>query len=377
MSLLDCKGDFFDFGEWTYLNAAYHGPLPRVAAAALQEAMEVRKNPALLTDVAHFEVPDAYRRAVAPLLGADPQDIAVTDSTSHGILILVRGLDWSPGDEVITPEGEFPANRLPWLSLEERGVRLRQIELGDGTDAAARVEAALSPRTRVVSVSWVSFMDGRRLDLAPLSELCRDRGVLFAVDASQGLGGLPFDLAGTPADLVACSGYKWLLGPYGVGLAYVAPELGARLGATNVNWFAATGAENFGRLATLPHEFELRAMRFDVHETASFFNLAPATAAAEYLGEITPRAVEAHVRALQDRFLAGLPPGYASRPSENPLRSNILCIQGEDPQATEAAFARIREAKIALSAREGSIRLSPHVYNTPADVDRLLEVLAG
>ncbi len=382
MTLDDRAREFAGFGGWAYLNCAYHGPMPRVAEEALAAAVALRRNPAYLSDHYHFSFPDAYRRAIAGLIGCRPEEVALTDSTTRGMMLLAGGLDWRAGDEVVVPRGEFPANRLPWLWLERRGVTVRGVDLGAGAGAAGRIEAALTARTRLVSVSWVGYADGRRLDLAPISALCRSRGVLFAVDGSQGIGGLPFDLAATPCDLVACSGYKWLLGPYGLGFAYVAPALAARLEPAEVNWFGMEGAENFNALAELPLAPRPGARRFDANEPANFFNVAAGTAAARWLAAIGPAAVAAHCRALHARLIAGLPAaftplgGFAPGAPAGTLRSNILCLSGPDRETTARAFRLLRQRRVAVSSRESFLRVSPHVYNTEGDIDRLLEALA-
>ena len=383
MSDRDHSAEFAGFDGWAYLNCAYHGPMPRVAEEALAAAVALRRNPAFLSDRYHFSFPDAYRRAIAGLIGCRPGEVALTDSTTRGMMLLAGGLDWREGDEVVIPRGEFPANRLPWLWLGRRhGVTVREVDLGGGAGAAERIEAAFSPRTRAVSVSWVGYSDGRRLDLGSISALCRGRGVLFAVDGSQGVGGLPIDLAGTPCDLLACSGYKWLLGPYGLGFAYVAPALAERLEPADLNWFSMEGAEDFNALAELPLRPRPGARRFDANEPANFFNVAAGTAAARWLAGIGPPAVEAHCAALHRRLIAGLPEGFTPLGGFAPdapagtLRSNILCLSGPDRETTARAFRLLRGRRVAASSRESFLRVSPHVYNTEGDIDRLLEALA-
>ena len=146
MKLLDCKDDFADFGDVTYLNCAYQGPMPRVAIEALRQAIELETRPYLTSDGDYFDVPDAYRTAVATLIGGRPSEVAVTDSTTHGMVVLARGLDWSPGDEIVLPRGEFPANRFPWLALEDRGVRVREIDLPPGRPGLERLADAIGKR---------------------------------------------------------------------------------------------------------------------------------------------------------------------------------------------------------------------------------------
>jgi cysteine desulfurase / selenocysteine lyase len=378
MSANPHRGEFLDFEGVTYLNAAFQGPLPRVAVQALEGAVHLKTHPFLLRDSDYFDFPDAYRNEAAALLGAEACDVAVTDSTVHAISTLTTGLDWRPGDEVLIPKGEFPSNRFPWLALAEKGVVVREVAPASGAAAAEAFDAAAGPRTRVVAVGWVHYSSGRRFDLAALGEVARRRGALFVVDATQGLGGLPFALAETPCDLVACSGYKWLLGPYGLGFAWFAPELQERLTVSRINWFAVKGARDFARLADCGLELEPGARRFDVNETASFFNLAAGTAALRYVRGVGAGTIAAHVAALHDRIAAGLPRGVRVVSESDPRhRSNLLCLAGPDAGFAERAFTELARREVRVSRREGAIRVSPHLYNDAADADRLLAGLAA
>ncbi len=370
--------DFFDFEDVAYLNCAYMGPLPRIAAQALERAGEQRKRPHLISEEMFFSVPQAYREQVAGLIGCAPIDVVIADSTTHGIMLVVNGLDWARGDEVVLLRGAFPSNHFPWRSLEAQGVVVCEIDPMSERSIAEQLDDAISERTRVVSLSWVTYSLGRRLDVAEIGRECRRRGVIFVIDGSQGIGGLPFDLNETPCDLLACSGYKWMLGPYGLGFTYVDPELGWRLKLANINWMSIDGAHDFNRLGQCELKMVPGASRFDVNETANFFNLAAGTAALRYLNEVGPAAVERHVRALQDRLIDGLPTRIhvASDLSES-RRSNLLCLAGESEGDVDRAFERLRASKVIVSRREGRIRFSPHLYNTEQQIDRALESLAA
>ena len=369
---MNYSNDFHDFGGATYLNCAFHGAMPRVAVAAVEEALKLKKTPHLIRDKDHFTYPDDYRQAIAEMIGAEPDDVAVTNSATQGTMILVGGLDWHEGDEVIVPQGEFPSNLFPWRSLATRGVTVREVDLSVGSTALEHIEAAMTDQTRVVSVSWVHYSSGVRLDLAAIGNLCRDRGVLFAIDGSQGIGALPFDVGETPVDLIACAGYKWLMAPYGTGFAWVAPGLSERLAVTNVNWLTLEGSDDFAHLSECELVYRPGARRFDVNESGNFFNMSGAAASARYLNGISPEAAHAHAQSLLARVIENLPPGMRSLADPDPRHcSNILCLGGSD----DATFDRLVAADIYLSRREGALRISPHLYNTEADVDRLLEAL--
>ena len=300
----------------------------------------------------------------------------MTDSATHGMMILVNGLDWREGDEIIIPQGEFPANRFPWLSLEPKGVKVHEIAMPAGEEGLEALEQSMNERTRLVAASWVRYSSGLRIDLDAVGALCRRMGVLLAVDGSQGVGGLPLDLGQTSCDLLACAGYKWLLGPYGTGFAYVAPHLQDRLEPANINWFAIRGARDFNRLSHCRLELESGARRFDVNETASFLNLLPATASLKLLRQITVPAIEDYVRGLLDYLARELPARYRVVSDQTPLhRSHLFYFSAGDEASTAAVYRRLVEEEIIVAQREGAIRVSPFLYNTRKDIDRLLEVL--
>lgn len=369
--------DFYAEPETSYLNCAYHGAIPNVAVEAMNEAAALKQAPYKLLDVAHFEFPKAYRAALAAVLGGDEKQIVIGDSATHGIMLMVQGLHWQAGDEVVISDAEFPANRFPWQSLQQKGVVVRMVSM-KGSDWLTNIQQAITPRTRVVGLSWVSYSTGFRLDLGAASRLCRDNGVKLVIDASQGVGGLPFNVKEVPFDLLTCATYKWLMGPYGLGFSYIGHDLLSELSTPNIHWMRVKGAEDFNRLNDVDLDLVEDASRFDVNETANFFNLAAGTASLRYLQGIGIAQVAAHDAALMQQLLDGLSGGFKVMSDITPEhRSNILCLRGDNETHTQEVFARLREARVFTSLRDGNLRISPHIYNTADDIDRLLRVLGS
>jgi selenocysteine lyase/cysteine desulfurase len=201
-------------------------------------------------------------------------------------------------------------------------------------------------------------------------------GALTVLDGSQAAGALPFDFAASGVDVYATSGYKFLLGPYGTGLGLFSPAALDRLAVTDVNWCSVVGAAD---LQHPPTEVVLEpgARRHDAHEPASPNTLMPLAEALRLLLEATPALVQSHARALGDRLLAGLPPAFEpASPLEPGSRSHVVCLRARSAAETAAAHERLRAAGVWTALRGDRIRVSPHLYSTTEDVDRLLAALA-
>ena len=368
------KSDF-DLGGTTYLNGANHGPLPRVAIDAANEALEWKRDPSSIDDSIYFTLPNRVRRAAAPFFNCDPEDLAVTTGASAGMSLLAGGLEWKPKDHVVIPAGEFPAVYLPWVALRSSGVEVTVLPTDGGLTPGQIVEA-LRSTTRVVAVGHVNFATGHRLDVEAIGRICRDRGIAFVIDATQSVGSVPFDVRAAGASVVAAAGYKWMLSPYGTGVFYVDPEWVNRLRVPFVNWATVNGAEDFNKMTELAIDFRAGATRWDAPETASFLNCNPMAAALEFLGQIGVEQVFDYTRSLIDRLVDGLPTGFRVESSlADEHRSSICRLVADDQELTRAAYQRCLQAHISVSMRESGLRVSPGVWNSEGDIDRLLQQL--
>jgi selenocysteine lyase/cysteine desulfurase len=269
----DYRQEFFDFAPTLYLNCAYHGPFPRSTAERIRQAIELKCNPARIEAAEFFGLTERVRERLARLIAADPAEIALTNSATQGIGAVAAGLNWSPGDEVVVASINFPSNLFTWLNLARRGVNVRLLKPAGGDLKIADVAAALTPRTRVLALDWVSYTTGIRLDLAALGELAHRHGALFVVDGTQGVGALELDVHALPVDALAVAAYKWLLGPYGTGFAYLSRALQERLELQVVNWLSVDGSDQFTSLPDDHFSLPKSAKVFDAPATASFLNV--------------------------------------------------------------------------------------------------------
>jgi len=362
-------------GDAIYLNNGSTGPLPRRTVEALADFNERRAAPYLITEEVQFGTLRRSRELCARLINARPEDIALMVNTSYGLNLAARALPIASGDVVITNDREFPANIYPWMALEGKGITLERIPCVDGLpDEDALLRALDRPRVRILTTSWVSFASGYRMDLARIGAACRERGIYFVVDAIQGLGALTLDIAKTPVDILACGAQKWLLSPWGTGFVYVRPELVSQLEPQAVGWMSTRASENFGSLVDYDLTYLPDARRFEVI-TLPFQEFSGLNASLELLFELGPAAAAAHVADLANRIV-----DWAHQradvtlvtPSSPTRRAGIVTLR---PRDTVAAAAKLTQAGVVFSLREGGIRLSPHCYNTREEVDTALAVL--
>jgi len=373
----DYRSEFPDFSPTIYLDCAYQGPFPLATVPRIQRAIELKCHPERLEAPEYFRLPERVRVAIARVVGADPCEIALTTSVTQGMGIIASGFPLQAGEEVVVSSANFPSNLFTWLHLRRLGVQVRLLRPAELGLKIEQVAAALTPRTRIVALDWVDYCDGTRIDLEALGELVHRYGAILVVDGTQGAGALELDLHALPVDVMAVAGYKWLLGPYGTGFVYLRPEVQDRLDLQVVNWCAVEGSEDFDSLPREQFKLPKAARVFDAGETANFLNLYALEASLEFIQRVGVTTITRHCRHLLDRLSDGLRrQGFClSAAAELEHHSTILGFRAGTPQATQTAYERLKANHIAVSLRHGAIRVSPHLYNTEADIDQLLEIV--
>lgn len=376
------------------------GPIPRVSAAAAQDILGRELHPWLMRWQEDFQgIPASVRGEAAKLVGAQASDITLTPTTSSGLVTVAQGFSWEVGDEVVVPLGEFPSNAWPWKALAARGVSFREVPLWDGhragkaawestpprapSDFEQRLLDGLSPKTRVLAVSWVRFQDGLKLDLRTLAEGCALRGVSLVVDGVQGGGTLPPDLRGVAA--FACGGHKGLLAPQGQGFLWTDPTFRLRLAPLG-SWLSVVEATFFDRPSTdFDRDWAEDGTRLE-QGVPNLLSCAALRESLELLNRVGVEAIAGHVYALQGQLLEGLARIDAWKAEAERLRAlheakrlgSILSLHHEarGAQGLNALFQRGMERGVASSVREGYLRIALHGYNGGEDVARVLAWLA-
>ena len=375
----DHRADFADFDDVIYLDVAHQGPLPKASARAAQAAIEWKKLPHRLPEEEYFGLPDRVRVAAAKLIACRPEEIALTTGASGGLAAVANGLDWKPEDEVLFARGEFPAQFATWLPLGESGrLTVKLIAPRERFITADDFIAAITSRTRLVSASLVRFDDGSRLDAKRVAEACHAVGAYLLLDASQCVGAMPLDVRALGADFVVSAGYKWLLSPYGTGLFWIRGELIERMRPAPFYWMALEGANKFHSLTFDRLRISPGARRWDAPETSSFINLAAMEASLNYLLGVGLEKIWEHVDRLNRIIVDRLPRDRCvlASPADSGRRGPIVCLAARHAEHTHELHEHLRQEKIFVSLREGTIRIAPHLYNTERDIVRLITVLS-
>ena len=351
-----------------YLNHAGVGPLSKPAA----DAMKRLADDALHFGSSHYDAwlttYAALRVSAARLTGTAPEEIALVKNTSEGIATVAIGLDWRAGDKVIAFKEEFPANYFPWKRLEARGVKVEWLSIEDDlglVDAACR-------GARLLALSFVQYLSGRRADLEAIGEICHRRGCLFLVDAIQGLGAFPLDVRKARIHALAADGHKWLLGPEGCGILYVQKDLQDSIEPVEFGW---TNAAHYHDYASRDMALRPDAGRYECG-TLNTIGCYGLRAAIDFLLEVGVERIGPAVQALGDQVARGVAlRGYevlGTRTEAN--GAGIVCFRKEGLDS-RLVVRQLREQGIAAAPRQGWVRVSPHFYISPDDIDRVLAAL--
>lgn len=353
-----------------YLNHAGVSPLCKPAADAMERfAAESRDFGSFYYErwLATYE---GLRASAAQLVGASPREIALVKNTSEGISIVANGIEWRSGDRVVAFIEEFPSNWFPWKRLEEIGVAVTWLHYDATLD---QIEEA-ARGARLLAISYVQYLSGYRADLETIGRICADHGVFFFVDAIQGLGVFPLDVKRAHVHAFASDGHKWLMGPEGCGILYVRQEVQDEITPREWGWMNVANANDF-----LARDMTLRADagRYECGSpnTIGCYGLR---AALDFILAVGVPRIGGAVQALGDRLYAALESrGFEILGSRTPeTGAGIVSFRkpGEEPRYT---VRKLKDAGFMAAPRQGWVRVSPHFYISPGDIERLVETLAG
>ncbi|MDF1821780.1 MAG: aminotransferase class V-fold PLP-dependent enzyme [Alcanivoracaceae bacterium] len=354
-----------------YLNHAAVAPWPQRTADAVGHF--AREN--TVTGARHYprwmQTENRLRQQAAELIGAHrPEDVALLKNTSEGLSFIAAGLDWQPGDEVLTSNEEFPSNRIPWQALSARDVRLKEVSLQCADPEQALIDA-IGPRTRLLTISSVQYGTGLRLDLERLGRACREQNVLFCVDAIQSVGAVPMDVQACHADMLVADGHKWMLGPEGLALFWVNPAIREQLALTEFGWHMIADAGDYDTREWAP---AADARRFECG-SPNMLCAHALSASLSLLLEVGMNTVWEQLQHNVTYLLAQLEqrPGVEILSPRAPDRRAGIVTFRVDGHDNEALYRQLQAAGVVCAKRGGGIRLSPHFYTPESVMDQALK----
>jgi selenocysteine lyase/cysteine desulfurase len=366
--------DFPIVDSHIYLNHAAMAPLPLCAQQAVCDFVSDYV-PGIASNEAWYSKACVLKGLFSWLIGADnPDDIALLKNTSEGLSLVAYGLDWQPGDNVVCAAQEFPSNRVVWQSLQRLGVETRLADLGSQpNEPETALLAQVDARTRLMSVSSVQYADGLRMDLARLGEFCREHDILFCVDAIQSLGALPFDVHDCQADFVVADGHKWMLGPEGIALFYSSETARERLSPTQYGWYMLEDLAHYDRLdweiARDARRFECGSLNmlgvYALHASLSLLRETGMARVQQAVLENSQRIIDF----VESQSQLGL-----LTPSAPQRHAGIVTFRHCEHDARQI-YNVLQENNIICAMRGGGIRLSPHFYTPPAQLETLFSIL--
>lgn len=359
--------------QWSFLNHAAVAPLSQPARDMLVAYADDMTENGNVHERDWWGLVETARHAAARMLCARVDEVAWVKNTSEGLAYVAEGFPWKTGDNLVIPAGEYPANVYPWLHLADKGVEVRIVPCRGTRIERDDLKKAIDSRTRLLSISHVQFATGFRSDLAAIGEMCRARGVDFCVDAIQGLGCVPIDVAAMHIDYLAADGHKWLVGPEGAGVFFIRTDRIERIRPVSIGWKSVV---NYNDFSTIDFRLRQGATRYE-GGTFNIPGLVALGASLKLLEEIGITTVMRQVKDLTDYLVERLSASGAEVASSRHADewSGIVSFSkpGLDPRD---AVPRILERKVVIAHRAGFFRASPHFYNNKDDIDRLIGALA-
>ena len=381
--MLTCQKSRFSLpDDEHYLNCAYMSPLSVAVEAAGVAGVARKRVPSRLATADFFTGAQQARELFARLVNAsDPSRIAIIPAASYGLAIAARNLPVGPGQNIVVTHEQFPANLHAWRKLAgTRQVELRTVHPpeaaeGRGREWNTRLLEAINAHTAIVALGHVHWTDGTKFDLEAIGTRAREVGAALVVDGTQSVGALPFDVAAIQPDALVCATYKWLMGPYSLGFAYLGPRFddGEPLEET---WIGRAGSENFKDLVNYRDDYQPGAIRYDVGERSNFALMPMAIAALEQVLEWQPARIQAYCAGLTAELFDGVRAlGYTVEAPEY-RGAHLFGLRAPAGTDITAIGERLRDRKVHVSLRGSAIRVAPHVYNDARDVAALLDALA-
>ena len=361
-----------------YLNGAYMSPQLRSVEAIGIKNLQRKATPFNITPADFFSEKEVLRSRFAQLINAsDSQCVAIIPSVSYGIANAMKNIPFEKGDEIVVLEEQFPSNYYSWKELEHTSeihmISITSPSVMDGRGAQwnEKILAAINAKTKCIAIPHVHWADGTLFDLKAIRSRANEVGAYLIIDGTQSVGALPFSVSEIQPDALICGGYKWLLGPYSIGVAYYGERFHNGTPIEN-NWMSHQGSENFRNLVNYNPNFKDKAVRYDVGESSNFVLTPMLSESIRQLIEWTPAAIQQYAQRITVEPLKRLKEaGYFIE--EDAYRSqHLFGVYLPDVSQMENIQKQIQDAGIFVSYRGDAVRISCNVYNSQEEVEKLV-----
>ncbi|MCP4624266.1 MAG: aminotransferase class V-fold PLP-dependent enzyme [bacterium] len=373
--MIPCQRELFDLPEnITYLNCAYTSPLLKAAQEAGRAAIQAKANPWTITAGDFFSSADTARELFARLVDCKSDDVALVPAVSYGIALAARNLPVEPDQTIVILQDQFPSNVYAWMRIaREKNAVVKTVKRPPDSDWTQAVLEAIDSDTAIVAVQNCHWTDGTLVDLEKIGEKCRAVQAALVIDGIQSIGAMPFSIDRIQPDFVAAASHKWLLGAYSFGFCYVAPKWQAGI-PLEENWFNRAGSEDFARLVDYRDSYQPGAKRYDQGEASSFI-LAPIAAAG--IRQILDWGVENISKTLREKTdeIADRARHMGLSVAPANVRAPHMIGVSKPGGFNKELPQLLAQDNIYVSVRGESVRISPHLFNTDSDIDRLFTVL--
>ena len=360
--------------ETNYFNSAYFGPSPYRAKQKVSTALFKELDPSFFPYNTWMGIPDRLRFKIKEILNCPADNIAHSTSCSDIVNIVANGFPFKKNDSVCAINGDYPSNILPWmLAKKNRGIELNllQCELPD----VDFLKKNLPANTKIFNISHVAFDTGRKIDLKSIGKFLKERDIFFIVDATQSLGGVKITSEELSyIDVLACSSYKWMLGPYGHAFAYFSDRALSLVEHHHANWINSPNSKVVYHLLDYTIDTLPGARKFDRGQAANMLIMAALEGSLDLLNELKLENIEKHNQEIRDFFLDNYPKDKYQIMTPKDAMGNIISLKAIKLDSV-ALEAELKHRNIDVSVREGKIRLSFHLFNNKKQVSNLIKGL--
>jgi len=365
----------------TYLNCAYMSPLLKSVEKAGKIGIEKKRDPFSLTPHDFFSGSEPLREEFAKLVNVkNPRRIVIIPSVSYGMATVARNIRLNSGHKIIVATEQFPSNYYCWQrTTMETGSKLVAIAPPDelenrGKNWNMRILEAIDSSTKVVALGNVHWADGTRFDLEAIRKRTRDVGALLIIDGTQSVGALPFDVQKIQPDALVCGGYKWLMGPYSMGMAYYSEYFNDGQ-PIEENWLNRKNSEDFTALVNYQIDYQPDALRYEVGEHSNFILVPMMVNALKQINKWKPENIQRYCQKISKSAIRELRSlGYWIE-SEEYRGHHLFGVRFPKNMSMDSLKEKIKRKNISVSFRGNSMRVAPNVYNDERDFEKLLGVL--